>query len=138
MRHTEAATLRILPNALPSTNRISWPTLRVRYACDRGPATRHDKIIRHYILLAIIQGESCPMQRSDTANPPQVRVAHVDTPSKAPRPTLPARALAFGAIAILAVLLALLFGYGALHQGRVFRGVSVLGQNLGGMSSQEA
>src|SRR3954469_12771213 len=77
------------------------------------------------------------MHRSSTANPPQVHAAHVDTPVETRRSVSPARLLAIGGITVLVVMLALLFGYGAVHEGRVFRGVSVLGKDLGGMSNDE-
>jgi vancomycin resistance protein YoaR len=80
------------------------------------------------------------MQRSSTADPPQVRAAHVGVVEalEPPRRIFPARLLAVGTGILLIAMLALLFGYGAAHQGRVFRGVSVLGKDLGGLSSEEA
>ena len=79
------------------------------------------------------------MQSSSTANPPQAHVAHIeDTPIETHRQAHPVRAAAIGSAALLIALLAVLFGYGAAHEGRVFRGVSALGKDLGGMSSVEA
>src|SRR5919204_4610279 len=79
------------------------------------------------------------MQSSSTANPPEVHVAHVEvTPIQTHRRAFPVRAAAIGVAAILIALLAVLFGYGAAHEGRVFRGVSALGKDLGGMTPTEA
>src|ERR671937_433890 len=79
------------------------------------------------------------MQSSSTANPPEVHVAHVeDAPIQTHRRAFPVRAAAIGVAAVLIALLAVLFGYGAAHEGRVFRGVSALGKDLGGMTSAEA
>src|SRR5438552_5314517 len=79
------------------------------------------------------------MQSSSTANPPQAHVAHVeDAPIQTHRRAFPVRATAIGSAALLIALLAVLFGYGAAHEGRVFRGVSALGKDLGGMTSADA
>src|SRR5438552_10443796 len=79
------------------------------------------------------------MQSSSTANPPQAQVAHIeDTPIQTHRRAFPVRAAAIGSAAVLIALLAVLFGYAAAHEGRVFRGVSALGKDLGGMNSAEA
>src|SRR5213592_53081 len=79
------------------------------------------------------------MQSSSSANPPQAHVDHLqDGPIQTHRRTFPARDAAIGSAAILIALLAILFGYGAAHEGRVFRGVSALGKDLGGMTSEEA
>ena len=49
----------------------------------------------------------------------------------------PLRAILIGTGALLVLLLTLLFGYGAAHDGRTYRGVQVLGKDLGGMNRGE-
>lgn len=81
------------------------------------------------------------MQRSNTANPPQAHASHTQAPDKEqarPGNRSPLRPALIGLAATLAALLVLTFGYSLSHDGRVFRGVSVLGTDLGGMSSAEA
>jgi vancomycin resistance protein YoaR len=84
------------------------------------------------------------MQRSSTANPPEARVAHLNAPEHVHSRghghshSSPLRIILIALAALAIALLALAFGYGAAHDGRVYRGVSVLGANLGGMSRSEA
>src|SRR5689334_6453783 len=83
------------------------------------------------------------MQRSTTATPPKVHVAHstasgegnAETPGSKPRSL---KLIMIGAAVLVLALLAALPAYGMAHDGRVFRGVSVLGANLGGMNASEA
>jgi len=48
------------------------------------------------------------------------------------------RAVFIAIAALIVALLALYFGYNAAHNGRVYKGVSVLGADLGGMNPTEA
>lgn len=94
------------------------------------------------------------MQRIDTANPPEVRAVHTQSPELAPKTYIePREDSRFGGktgkqpflrpvfVALLLLALAIpagLFMYGAAHNGRVYRGVKVLGADLGGMNRAEA
>jgi vancomycin resistance protein YoaR len=84
------------------------------------------------------------MQHSDTADPPKVRAAHAATSQeeRLKGTTRMAKAPLRGGLVALAglvvALVALLVVYGAAHDGRVFRGVSVLGSNVGGLNRAEA
>ena len=84
------------------------------------------------------------MQRSDYVDPPKAHAAHVQTTNReassrahAARLSAPLRFSMIGG-GVLVALLALLAGYGLLHNDRVFRGVQVLGAELGGLSKAEA
>lgn len=83
------------------------------------------------------------MQRSQTATPPQARVAHLEaTGSKrgllsrlsSGRPRI---ALVGGVAALVAISL-LTLAYNISQQGYVFRGVKVLGQDLSGLTRAQA
>src|SRR5947208_1576408 len=84
------------------------------------------------------------MQHSSTADPPKVHPAHVQTSEgeQSSRPAqCAARPLRFALIGMAALAIALLggtFAYGAVHEGRVFRGGYDLGKDLGGMNAHEA
>lgn len=85
------------------------------------------------------------MQQTDIANPPEVRVAHTQAPDKQPQTTVGAVQRTFRLRAFMLVLLLLLlalpaslFAYRAAHDGRIYRGVKLLGTDLGGMSKAEA
>lgn len=83
------------------------------------------------------------MQRSSTALPPKVHAAHVGVPrdenTKSPGgvPT-GLRFLLIGVVTLLLLAAGGTFAYGVSHNGRVFRGVQVLGKDLGGMNLAEA
>src|SRR5215210_6836188 len=84
------------------------------------------------------------MHHSSTVDPPvvkadihttdleHVRARHTHSHSS------PLRVLLIGFAAAALLVLILIFGYSAAHNDRVYRGVSVLGSNLGGMSRAEA
>lgn len=94
------------------------------------------------------------MQRTDIANPPEVLVVHTQAPEKSHSIRLGTRESSksepgYGrqpffrplVVALLLVLLAIpvsLFMYSAAHDGRIYRGVKVLGADLGGMTQAEA
>jgi vancomycin resistance protein YoaR len=84
------------------------------------------------------------MQHSNTADPPKVRAAHADTSREAPLKgatrsgQAPLRAGLMALAGLVIALVALLLVYGAVHDGRVFRGVSVLGNSMGGLNRAEA
>ena len=97
------------------------------------------------------------MNQSETAQakPPQPVIAHLQAPEKVDvskrRWTRrrsehdhqghshgPARAISIAAAALIVALIALYFGYNAAHNGRIYKGVSVLGADLGGMNPVEA
>lgn len=82
------------------------------------------------------------MQRTNMADPPKVRVAHLDPPNTRRAVRLgsfkPVRIALVGVAAVLLALVAAYSMYGMSHDGRVYRGVQALGQNLGGMSRAEA
>lgn len=85
------------------------------------------------------------MQRTDLANPPEARAAHIQPPDRQPQVILPhnSRPAFFRApfLALLIILVAMpvgLLAYRAVHDGRIYRGVKVLGADLGGMSKVEA
>lgn len=94
------------------------------------------------------------MQRTDMVNPPEVRVAHTHAPDKSHQTLFGARqdskseraanrqpfmrpAVIGLLLALLAVPVSLLL-YSAAHDGRIYRGVKVLGADLGGMTLTEA
>lgn len=68
---------------------------------------------------------------SDTRDTEQEAAAHGHSHSS------PLRAILIGTAALLILLLTLLFGYGAAHDGRTYRGVQALGKDLGGMNRAE-
>jgi vancomycin resistance protein YoaR len=81
------------------------------------------------------------MQRSNTAQPPAVHATHVHTPDieaghQRPKNILKITALAL--IGFFAISLGLLAWYTLSHDGRVYKGVSVLGTSLGGLTHTEA
>ena len=83
------------------------------------------------------------MQRSDIVKPPEARVAHVEASSPAGSATANSRpdgrrAILVGLAGVMAILVALFLLYILAHDGRVFRGVQVLGANVGGMGRAEA
>lgn len=94
------------------------------------------------------------MQRTDIANPPEVRVVHSHAPDKSHLIRLDSRQDSTSKrsstrqpffrpliVALLLVLLAIpvsLFMYSAAHDGRIYRGVKVLGADLGGLDRTEA
>lgn len=84
------------------------------------------------------------MQRSSTALPPKVHAAHVtadEAVTESPAATRKRNPLLFGLAALAALVVLLvgaIFAYGAVHDGRVYRGVRVLGADLGGKSEAEA
>ncbi len=88
------------------------------------------------------------MNRTDTSGPPPARVAHADENSHDRNTehqaahghshSSPIRAILIGAAALFILTLVLLFGYGAAHEGRAYRGVQVLDKDLGGMNRAEA
>lgn len=84
------------------------------------------------------------MQRSNALEPPEAHVAHVQAaePSivKSNATHKGSRARNFAALLAAAVmgLVALILAYNLAHDGRVFRGAHVLGQDLGGMDRAEA
>ncbi|MGA7733356.1 MAG: peptidoglycan binding domain-containing protein [Chloroflexia bacterium] len=81
------------------------------------------------------------MQRSDTAQPPAVHATHVHTPDIETRDQRPKNILKITLLALfgfLAVSLGLLAWYTLSHDGRVYKGVSVLGTSLGGLTHAEA
>jgi vancomycin resistance protein YoaR len=95
------------------------------------------------------------MNHSETAGPPRPVIAHLDMPAeleihshaeKRGNSALTSRGHSHGPlrivfIALAATIVAVLagyFGYSASHDGRVFKGVKVLGADVGGMNSTEA
>lgn len=93
------------------------------------------------------------MQRTDLANPPQVRVAHTGTPLiSTPQPEAAQyieavgrnhfhRRLLLAVVALMLLIIAIpaaLVAYQAAHEGRVYNGVKALGVDLGGMNRAEA
>ncbi len=88
------------------------------------------------------------MQRLRIANPPEVRVAHISAPERELRATKQdntstgkpffVRPIMGALLLLLLALPAAAFVYSAAHEGRIFKGVRVLGADLGGMSRQEA
>src|SRR6478672_2549590 len=84
------------------------------------------------------------MQRSSTVSPPEVRAAHYgssiekDKTEKSPSRFPAGFRVLIGLAALVLLLAAGIFAYGAAHSGKVFRGVHVLDKDLGGMTPAEA
>src|SRR5947208_3454039 len=82
------------------------------------------------------------MQRSSTAQPPSVHATHVSAPEQGSRTSgRLSKPLRFGAVAILAVILlaaGLVTWYEVGHSDRIYNGVRVLGNDLSGMTRDEA
>ncbi|HEY0070032.1 MAG TPA: peptidoglycan binding domain-containing protein [Chloroflexia bacterium] len=94
------------------------------------------------------------MQRTDIANPPEARVVHTHAPDKSHVARIDSRydlnsersftrQPFFRPLAIVLLLLLLsvplsLFLYSTAHDGRIYRGVKVLGTDLGSMNVAEA
>src|SRR3954470_17393501 len=82
------------------------------------------------------------MQRSSTAQPPSVHASHVSAPQQESRTSGRAiKPVRFTAAAILAVILltvGLVAWYEVGHSDRIYNGVRVLGNDLSGMSREEA
>src|SRR6266496_4004625 len=82
------------------------------------------------------------MQRSSTAQPPSVHATHISAPEQeygaSRRSGGPLRYAVIGAAALVFLLAALLAWYEIGHSERIYKGVSVLGRDLSGMSRDEA
>jgi vancomycin resistance protein YoaR len=82
------------------------------------------------------------MQRTDTANPPAVHAAHTHAPEldnrKSKRANRPLKIFSGSIVALLVIVTALVAWYELGHSDRVYRGVSVLGQEVGGLSKADA
>ncbi|MEA2572744.1 MAG: hypothetical protein QOH93_42 [Chloroflexia bacterium] len=94
------------------------------------------------------------MQRTDIVNPPEVRVVHTQSPDQTRRTLLETTMgtdsersssrspfitpLTIGLLLVFVAVLGSLFLYNAAHEGRIYRGVKVLGADLGGMNMAEA
>ncbi|MDQ5822980.1 MAG: peptidoglycan binding domain-containing protein [Chloroflexota bacterium] len=94
------------------------------------------------------------MQRTDIANPPEVRAVHAHAPDEIRRNLLDSRQsselersssrspflprVAIGLMLVLLAIVGSLFLYNGAHAGRIYRGVKVLGADLGGLNMAEA
>ncbi|MDQ6695012.1 MAG: peptidoglycan binding domain-containing protein, partial [Chloroflexota bacterium] len=87
------------------------------------------------------------MQRTDAVNPPEVRVAHVQATEPIAKAERAAhvgrqaslrRTLVVGFLILVLSLPMLAVAYNAVEAGKVYKGVNVLGRDLGGMSKAEA
>ena len=82
------------------------------------------------------------MQRSSTAQPPTVHATHIGAPEQeygaSGRSGGPLRIAIIGIAALLVLVAALLAWYEVGHSERIYKGVSVLGTDLSGMSRDEA
>ena len=83
------------------------------------------------------------MHRSDAANPPPVTVAHLNAPEELRASKRhahghsPLRVVLIGLAVLGLLMILLMFGYNAAHGERVYKGVSVLGTELSGMTRSE-
>src|SRR5438874_850826 len=82
------------------------------------------------------------MQRTSTAQPPTVHATHTSAPEQeygaSRRSGGPLRITVMGVAALLIIAAALLAWYEVGHSERIYKGVSVLGRDLSGMSRDEA
>ena len=88
------------------------------------------------------------MNRTETSGPPPARISHADAHARdgniehdaalGHAHSSPVRAILIGTAALIVLVLLMLFGYGAAHEGRAYRGVQVLGTDLGGKNRSEA
>src|SRR5438132_14338331 len=82
------------------------------------------------------------MQRTSTAQPPTVHATHISAPGEemgaSGRSGGPLRIAVMGVATLLIIAVALLAWYEVGHSERIYKGVSVLGRDLSGMSRDEA
>ncbi|MDQ3931063.1 MAG: peptidoglycan binding domain-containing protein [Chloroflexota bacterium] len=94
------------------------------------------------------------MQRTDIVTPPEVRAVHTHVPDQTRRSLLDSKQngeserssnrspfvhpASIGLLLVLLAVMGSLFLYNAAHDGRIYRGVKVLGVDLGGMNMAEA
>src|SRR5580765_747900 len=82
------------------------------------------------------------MQRSSTAQPPSVHASHVSAPQQESRTSgrlnKPVLLTAVTILAVILLAVGLVTWYEVGHSDRIYNGVRVFGNDLGGMSREEA